>query len=72
MARARKQPLDLERLANTAFHVLTRLFPFHFAAWNVAFVSMSEMVNATGEEQARFMKLRRESMLSQLSGVGLM
>lgn len=52
--------------------ILTRMFPFHAAAFQVAYTSMCEMLNATSsDQQSRLIKQWRESTLSQLSHVGL-
>lgn len=54
------------------FSTVRKLLPLHVAAWEVAHLSISQMVNASpGEERTQLMKRWRESALSQLSQVGI-
>lgn len=51
---------------------LKKAFIFHAAAYNVAYTSMYEMVNAPDrQKQSQLIKIWRESTLTQLSHVGL-
>lgn len=60
------------RMRNAIFRIWSKLFPFHSAAWDIAYQSVSEMVNAPGgEEQARLFRQWRDTTLSQLSYVAL-
>lgn len=59
------------RVKDVIFRVWVQLFPIHSAAWEVAYLAMSEMVNAPAAEQTRLIKRWRESTLAQLSQVGL-
>lgn len=54
------------------FRIWAKLFPLHTAAWEVAYVAISEMANApVGAEQAQLIAKWRESTLAQLSHVGI-
>lgn len=60
------------RMRNAILRIWPKLFPFHSAAWDIAYQSVSEMVNAPGGgEQARLCRQWREITLSQLSYVAL-
>ncbi|KAH6678052.1 hypothetical protein B0J14DRAFT_559187 [Halenospora varia] len=51
--------------------ILKIVFPFHYAAWKTAFISISELANAPEQERECLLQKWREAMLSQLTTMGL-
>lgn len=64
---ARLQP---KRITDGVVSVLTKIFPWHHAAWRTAYSSIDRMINASSDqERARLSEQWRRSMLTQLSNV---